>query len=185
MDWGGGRTTNWAHFVDRPAVGMWAEDVSRVTSYLLSRNDVESVSLLGYGLFGKVALYAAALDPRIKAVALTLDALSYMREATAGNPHACADVPHILTWGDTAQVAAWVAPRPLAILGAGFPDTRFAAVEGYFSTLARFSPPESLVAEEELAANLDWTNRFYHLLSAEDKLALGKRDVPAWFARNF
>ena len=69
--------TNWADFMGRPPIGMWAEDISKVTTYLLARKDIEKVAVLGYGLLGKAALYAAALDDRISTVAVTLDSATY------------------------------------------------------------------------------------------------------------
>ena len=184
LDWGGGSTTNWAQLVGRPPVGMWAEDVSKATSYLLHRDDVESVAVLGYGIFGKVALYAAAMDPRIAAAAVSIDSLSYRRDATAGHPHAYADVPHILTWGDTPQLAALVAPRPLLILRAGLPDTRFES-EQYFSPTPRVEPLEAWVPEKDLEANFDWTARFYELLGQKSRFQTGWQDEAAWIAEHF
>jgi cephalosporin-C deacetylase-like acetyl esterase len=185
MDWGGGRTSNWADLLGRPPIGMWAEDVSQAVSYLLSRNDVDSVGLLAYGLFGKVALYAAALDSRIAAAAVSTDSLSYRQEATSGLVHVYADVPHILTWGDTAQLAALVAPRPLAILSAGLPDTRDEKRRGYFSPLPRFAPSEARVSPDDLAANYAWTKRFYAALDAGPRFETGTRNVAQWFSQNY
>ena len=168
----------------RPPIGMWAEDVSKATSYLLDRGDVESVAVLGYGIFGKVALYAAALDTRIAAAAVSIDSLSYRRDATAGLAHAYADVPHILTWGDTPQLAALVAPRPLLILRAGLPDTRFES-ERYFSPSPRVQPLEEWVPQKDLETAFDWTARFYGVLGEEQQFRTGWQDDAAWIAGDF
>jgi cephalosporin-C deacetylase-like acetyl esterase len=184
LDWGGGTTTNWAQLMGRPPIGMWAEDVSKATTYLLGRDDVESVAVMGYGLFGKVALYAAALDPRIAAAAVSIDSLSYRRDATAGLAHAYADVPHILTWGDTPQLAALVAPRPLLILRAGLTDTSLESGT-YFSPSPRVQPLEKWVSDQELSATFDWTRQFYGRLGGEPQFQTGWHDEAAWFAEHF
>lgn len=178
MDWGGGRTSNWANFMGRPPVGMWAEDVSRVTSYLLSRRDVANVFVLGYGLFGKVALYAAALDPRITQAAVTLDSLSYRHEADSGLNHVYADVPHILAWGDTAQLAALVAPRRLAIFSAGIPESSNDEKRTYFSPLPRFQATGQGASEPDLQSTYQWTRDFYKSLNADSALTLGISSAP-------
>ncbi len=191
IDWGGGRTTNWANFVGRPPIGMWTEDVSKVTTYLLRREDVESVAVLGYGLFGKVSLYATALDPRIAAAALTTDSLSYRGEANSGFEHVYADVPRILTWGDTAQLAALVAPRPLAIFAAGLPASLNGEARSYFAPLPRFTAPDAWAGGDELRTNYDWTRHFYSAFGAESRFTTGSRRatlaeaVVRWFDANY
>jgi dienelactone hydrolase len=187
MEWGGGRTTNWADFMGRPPVGMWAEDVSKAASYLLSRPDVSALAVLGHGVFGKAALYAAALDSRIAAAALATDALSYRQEATSGLTHIYADVPRILSWGDTAQIAALAAPRPLAVLSAGMPESLNNERPAYFAPLPRFHTGAARAPETELQANYDWTRRVYALLGAEAQFQAGGGETaaPAWLAAHF
>lgn len=170
---------------------MWAEDISKVTTYLLARPDVQSVAVLGYGLFGKAALYAAALDDRIVAVAITTDSLSYRQESTSGLVHIFADVPRILTWGDTAQLAALVAPRALAIFSAGLPRSNNNEEVGYFAPTPRFDAPDTGVRDEDLTANYDWARRFYRIMGAESMLWVGSRgrsvaqNVTQWFSAHF
>lgn len=173
MDWGGGRTSNWANLTGRTAAGMWAEDVSRVTTYLLARPDVERIAVLGYGIFGKAALYATALDSRISAAALAIDTISYRTEAEAGFAHVYADVPRILAWGDTPQIAALVAPRALAILRAGEPVSSNQERLSYFSPMPRFDAGPPWVAEAELRDAYSWTQKFYAVFGAASRLRLG------------
>ena len=172
VDWGGSRTMNWALFVGRPPVGMWAEDICKVTTYLLARPDVANVSVRGHGIFGKAALYAAALDTRISAAAVTLDTASYRDEAASGLTHILADVPRILAWGDTPQIAALVAPRPLTILGAGVPVSLNDEKNAYFAPLPRFQLGDARVSPEHLHATFAWTKRFYQALSAESNFTV-------------
>ncbi len=191
VDWGGNKTTNWADFTGRPPVGMWAEDISKVTTYLLARKDIEKVSVLGYGLLGKAALYAAALDDRISTAAVTLDTASYKQEATSGLVHVYADVPRILTWGDTPQLAALVAPRPLAILLAGKPVSYNGERPTYFAPLPRLGEVTDRISDNELRANYEWTINVYRTMSAEHNLQIGmpqttQRDaVVSWIEQKF
>jgi dienelactone hydrolase len=172
-EWGGTRTANWALQVGRPPQGMWAEDFSKMATYALARPDVESVAAIGYGVFGKAALYAAALDPRIAAACVTTDTLSYRQEADSGLEQIFADVPGILAWGDTPQLAALVAPRPLAVLGAGVPESMRPPRSGYFLSMPRFTPSKDTVSDADLQRNYDWTARFYAVFAAGSRFRAG------------
>ncbi|WP_437222449.1 alpha/beta hydrolase family protein [Planctomicrobium sp. SH661] len=191
MEWGGGRTSNWANFVGRPAIGQWAEDISQVTTYLLSRSDVSHVAVSGRGLFGKAALYASALDERISAVAVTLDTVSYRAEAISGLTNIYADVPRILEWGDTPQLAALVAPRPLAIFGSGVPVSDNGEQISYFSPLPRWKTSEAQVDESKLTEEFDWTTKFYGIFQAAIRFQTGcrnpsvEKELVSWMKQNF
>jgi cephalosporin-C deacetylase-like acetyl esterase len=188
VDWGGGRTSNWADFLGRPPVGMWSEDISKVITFLLDRPDVERVGLVGYGVFGKAALYAAAIDERIAAVAVTLDTASYRQEATSGLVHVFADVPRILTWGDTPQIAALIGPRPVTVLSAGVPVSYNEERPRYFSPLPRFAQADVGTPDEELRTTYEWTRGFYRTLGAERNFETGMSGerraayLARWFA---
>ncbi len=191
VEWGGGRTSNFCNLVGRSWIGLWAEDVSKIVNHLTSRPDVEQVAVVGYDLLGKAALYAAALDPRIAAAAVSTDTLSYRQEATSGLSHMYADVPRILSWGDTPQLAALVAPRPLLVLEAGVPVSANAERMEYFAPLPRFAPPPARVREEALAENYAWTRSFYKLWGADGQLETGlggserAARIVAWFKVHF
>jgi dienelactone hydrolase len=186
-EWGGTRTSNWALLVGRPPVGMWAEDISKVATYALGRPDVESVAVVGRGAFGKAALYAAALDTRLAAACITTDTLSYRQEADSGTEHIFADVPGILQWGDTAQIAALVAPRPLAVLSAGLPIPLI----GYYLSMPRFEISKDTVSEDALRQNYAWTVKFYELFGADARMRAGSggpdpsRLLVDWFKDNY
>ncbi|MGD0774309.1 MAG: acetylxylan esterase [Candidatus Solibacter sp.] len=191
MDWGGSRTSKWASFVGRPPIGMWTQDISQVITYLLSRPDVEKVAMVGYNLLGKTALYAAALDERVAAVAVTTDTLSYRQEATSGLEHVYADVPHILTWGDMPQLAALVAPRPLAIFSAGLPVSINQEQGSYFMPVPRFDVLGARVSEQELKKHYGWTRRFYAACGRASNFETGTNEAGLeeatvrWLAKNF
>jgi len=138
-----------------------------------------------------VALYSIALDERIAAAAVTMDSLSYRQEVKSGLENIYADVPRILTWGDTPQVAALAAPRPLAIFNAGVPSSRKEKSVSYFSPLPGFTAPTARVSEHELRDGYDWTKRFYGVMGAEANFETGLGDMPLnegivrWFTANF
>lgn len=191
MHWGGGRTSNFADFVGRPPIGMWAEDIHKAVNYLAARPDVGRIAILGYDLMGKVALYAAALDPRIDAALVSTDSLSYRQDATSGMTHVFADVPRILTWGDTQHLAALVAPRPLGILRAGVPVSTNYERPGYAAPLPAFAPVSSFQSPQAVASHYEWTRRYYGLFDASQKFSTGMSYtdlapvVAKWFMRNF
>jgi hypothetical protein len=111
VDWGGRRTDNAAWFFGRPRVGQEAFDVLRVAERWRARRDVASISLDGGGRWGKAALFAAALDPEVAAVAASLPPTDRAR-FEAGGRSALAEVPGLLAVGDLPQVASLIAPRP-------------------------------------------------------------------------
>jgi hypothetical protein len=51
-------------------MGKWVFDLQRVVDYLLTRPDVDParIGIIGHSLGGKMALYGAAFEPRIKAI---------------------------------------------------------------------------------------------------------------------
>ena len=191
VEWGGEKMTNWADFMGRPPVGMWAEDISKVTTYLLARKDIEKVSVLGYDLFGKAALYAAALDDRISAVAATLDSASYQQEATSGLVHVYADVPRILTWGDMPQLASLIAPRPLAIFSAGKPVSYNGERPAYFAPSPRLSEVAEYIPESSLRTAYQWTADIYKKMGVDRNLQIGMPQanrsdtVVNWISQHF
>jgi hypothetical protein len=118
--WGGRRTDNAAWFFGRPRLGQETFDVLRVVEIFRSRADVASVSPAAGVSSGKVALFAAALDPAVAGVATSLPATDHSRIDSDGRA-ALADVPGLLAVGDLPQIAALVAPRASVLR---VPDTQ-------------------------------------------------------------
>jgi hypothetical protein len=119
VDWGGRRTDNAAWFFGRPRVGQEAFDVLRVAQRWRTRRDVASISLTGGGRWGKAALFAAAMDPEIAALSVSLPPTD-RAQFEAGGRSALAEVPGLLAVGDLPQVASLIAPRPCLLR---VPDT--------------------------------------------------------------
>jgi len=108
--WGGRRSDNAAWFFGRPRTGQETFDVLRVAALWRARGNVASLSVAASERFGKVALLAVALDPKIDGLSATLRATDRARFASDGRS-ALADVPGLLAVGDLPQLAALVAPR--------------------------------------------------------------------------
>jgi cephalosporin-C deacetylase-like acetyl esterase len=105
---------------DQDLFGMRVLDVVRSIDYVLSRPDVDStgVRLVGRGTGALWALFAAALDTRVRAMVSDEGLLSY-RALTSVDRYLTESslfVRDILTRFDLPQVAAAVADRPLAIV---------------------------------------------------------------------
>jgi cephalosporin-C deacetylase-like acetyl esterase len=108
----------WA--MDRSLLGMRVQDVMRSVDYVLQREKAEGqrVHLIGKGMAGLWCLFAAALDSRISSLISVESLVSYRTLAQADRYLYGANVlvPDILLHLDLAQIAAAVAPRPLAII---------------------------------------------------------------------
>ena len=106
--------------MDQSLLGMRVQDVVRSVDYVLQRDKAEGqrVHLIGKGMAGLWCLYAAALDARISSL-ISVESLSSYRTLAQADRYlygANVLVPDILLHLDLAQIAAAVAPRPLAII---------------------------------------------------------------------
>jgi dienelactone hydrolase len=103
-------------------VGLRTRDVLAAVEYLLSRAEVDPrrISAIGHGPGGLLALYAAALDERIRAAAVTGGLLSYaaILESELFTHRIGVFVPGVLRHFDLPDVAGLVAPRGLLLLNA-------------------------------------------------------------------
>ncbi len=106
-----------AMLVGRTMAGMQTTDLLAAFDYLASRPDVDAKHI---GVFAKgnaaiVALYAAALEPRIEKIACEGGPISYLDIVRAPIHDEVSDliVPGVLKDFDLPEVAAAIAPRPL------------------------------------------------------------------------
>lgn len=106
--------------MDRSLLGMRVQDVVRCVDYGMQREDVDKQRqhVIGKGQAGLWCLYAAALDERISNLICSKSLLSYRALAQSDRYLHGADVfvPEILQYFDLPDVAAALAPRPLAFL---------------------------------------------------------------------
>jgi dienelactone hydrolase len=110
----------------RTLLGERVFDVDRALDYLELRGDADSkrIGVLGNSGGGTVALYAAALLPRIQLAVLSCSFCSFDDSILA--MYHCADnyVPGLRRQADAGDVLALVAPRPVIVL-AGRDDELF------------------------------------------------------------
>ncbi len=97
-------------------LNVW--DVMRCLDYLQERPEVEGdrVGCVGLSYGGTLTLYASALDERVKAAIIScylnkFKAYAYDIDNTCGSQ----TVPGLLRYGEMAEVACLIAPRPLLI----------------------------------------------------------------------
>lgn len=108
-------TAEWAMWIGRPLLGQWTYDVRRLIDALGSP---ERVRIAGFGPAGLVALCAAATDDRITSVTTSDSLVSYIHDGPYEGQRLGTIAPGILREiGDVPQLAALIAPRPLAIAG--------------------------------------------------------------------
>lgn len=109
---------NHALLLGRCLLGEQVADMVSVVDWLLEGGtgfdpDPERIHLFGHSSGGTVAVYTAAVDPRVRA-AFCSGCLGPIRKGVGRrrNPGGAAVVPGILNWMDTADVVALSAPRP-------------------------------------------------------------------------
>ena len=88
---------------------LWALD------FLTAQREVDAARLgcvgLSYG--GRMTMFAAALDPRIK-VAVMAGSLNWLQErASTRSVGGCQVVPGLLQFGDVPEITGLIAPRPI------------------------------------------------------------------------
>lgn len=106
-----------AMLVGRTMAGMQTTDLLAAFDYLASRPDVDAkhIGIFAKGNAAVVALYAAALEPRIQKIACEGGPISYRDIVRAPIHDEISDliVPGVLKDFDLPEVAAAIAPRPL------------------------------------------------------------------------
>jgi cephalosporin-C deacetylase-like acetyl esterase len=145
----------------KPLLGGQIYDTLRALEYLRSRPDGGgAVSLIGDGPHGVIALYAAALDTRVRGVALRQTAVDYRSLATAerySQPFG------IYAYGllrefDLPEVARAAAPRPVLVLNpaASPPDTAGSAAADRYKSAANVTVQTLDAAEDPVQVLATW-----------------------------
>ncbi len=111
---------------------MQVADLLRTFDYVAARPDVDAghISILGKGNGGVLALYTAALEPRLEKVASEGAITSYMEIVRAKLHQNIADIviPGVLRDFDLPDLAASIAPRAIWIVDPRNPDGTPAAL---------------------------------------------------------
>ena len=98
-------------------IGWRVWDVIRTLDYIATRPDLDAarVGCMGISGGGTATLFAAALEPRIRA-AMVSGYLNTFRDSIGSIGH-CIDnyVPGILNWAEMHDIAGLIAPRPLFV----------------------------------------------------------------------
>jgi dienelactone hydrolase len=98
-------------------IGWRVWDIMRTIDYIASRPDLDAsrVGCMGISGGGTATLFAAALEPRLRA-AMVSGYLNTFRDSVGSLAH-CVDnyVPGILNWAEMHDVAGLIAPRPLFV----------------------------------------------------------------------
>ena len=113
-------SAQWSLFTGQTLLGQWTWDLRQTIMALGSHRVslIENILGGGVGPGGRVALSAAAVDPRIDAV-VTVNALaSFVSDVPYENQRLGMFVPGILRdVGDVAHLASLVASKPLIVAG--------------------------------------------------------------------
>ena len=107
-----------ALFLGRTLLGERVYDVDRAMDYLMARGDADPrrIGVTGNSTGGLVALFAAALLPRIR-FAMPSSCFSSFRDSFLAMGHcSCNYVPGLLNVADMADIAGLIAPKPLVLV---------------------------------------------------------------------
>jgi dienelactone hydrolase len=106
-----------ALMVGQTLIGWRVWDIMRTIDYIATRTDLDAarVGCMGISGGGTATLFAAALEPRLRA-AMVSGYLNTFRDSIGSLAH-CVDnyVPGILGWAEMHDVAGLIAPRPLFV----------------------------------------------------------------------
>ncbi|MEX2044207.1 MAG: alpha/beta hydrolase family protein [Opitutus sp.] len=159
----------------RPLPGRISAEISAVVSYLQQRDDIAGhrIAVYGEGIGGFGAALAAAVDPGIWATAVHRGLPSFRAViAHDGNFFDEWLLPRFLKYGDGADLAALIAPRPLFVSADATAHTGGTAVVDEVRTVAGiagafFQSPDFAVAEKTggptAARIVDFLHRATHL----------------------
>lgn len=107
-----------ALMLGRTLVGERVFDLERAVDYLEERGDVDMrrLGVLGHSGGGTVALYGAALNPRIKTVICSGYFCTFGGSVMAMKSCICNYIPGLLQVAEMPDIAGLIAPRPLVLV---------------------------------------------------------------------
>lgn len=107
-----------AEALGETVAGMCAWDASRLIDYIYERGEwnTDTLGVVGFSGGGMQALYTAAIDERVKQVIVSGYFYGFKDSLLLLNGNCnCNYVPHLWEHFDMGDLAAMIAPRPLAI----------------------------------------------------------------------
>jgi dienelactone hydrolase len=150
-------------------VGWRVWDVVRTVDYIATRPELDAsrVGCMGISGGGTATLFAAALEPRIRA-AMVSGYLNTFRDSVGSLAH-CIDnyVPGILNWAEMYDVAGLIAPRPLFV-ESGEKDNIFPIAASV----------ESFKQVREIYGVFQATDRIEQEVFPDEHSFWGKRGIP-------
>ncbi len=116
----------WGIMLGKPLLGSRVADVLRALDLLVSlpQVDPQRIGIMGGSGGGAVALFAAALEPRLRATAISNYFCTFRDSILAMRHCHCNYVPGLLQDAEMYDIAALIAPRPL-LIAAGTDDPIF------------------------------------------------------------
>ncbi|HUU27569.1 MAG TPA: alpha/beta fold hydrolase [archaeon] len=165
----------------RSVFAMRVYDLLKVVDYLCSRNEVEQgsgVALIGKSSCGPLALYAAALDERIKGVILDSSLVSFSELVNSRyyTYNFMDFLPGVLRCHDLPQVAGSLAPRTLWIMNSldaqknhkekSLVEQTYNWSQGCYRTLKAeksFQVRTYSTLDQQLNAYLDWIGSLHSI----------------------
>ncbi|MFN0105487.1 MAG: SUMF1/EgtB/PvdO family nonheme iron enzyme [Bryobacteraceae bacterium] len=99
-------------------MGKWIWDLQRVMDYLLTRPDVDParIGIIGHSLGGKMALYGAAFEPRIKAIVSSEPGISLKFSNYQDFWYLGKAIEQLLKDADHHELLALISPRPFLLI---------------------------------------------------------------------
>jgi dienelactone hydrolase len=156
------------------SVALQVNEIRRAVTLLQETEGVaaERIGMAGLSLGGRMAMYAGAVDPRLK-VLVASGACNTFRDRVAMMSGACGAqiLPGLFPRADTPELFAAMAPRPLQI---------------------QWGIRDPLIVAEYAEAGIDRIERAYRAAQAEDRLSVHRFDgghefehapAVAWFDR--
>lgn len=107
-----------AEALGETVIGMCAWDASRLIDYVYERGewDTETLGVMGFSGGGMQTLWTSALDVRVKRAIVSGYLYGYKDSLLILNGNcSCNYVPHLWEHFDMGDIAALIAPRPLAV----------------------------------------------------------------------
>ena len=99
-------------------LGKWIWDLQRVVDYLLTRPDVDpaNIGIIGHSLGGKMALYGAAFEPRIKAIVSSEPGISLKFSNYQDFWYLGKTIENLPADADQHELIAQMSPRPFLLI---------------------------------------------------------------------
>lgn len=173
-----------ASVLGKTFMGMNTNDNIRAIDYLLSRSEVDSkrISIVGLCWGGMQAYNLAAMDKRAKCVvcvnsnststykALLTEYINYSRHTCLGTY-----IPNLMKYGDTVDIYALIAPRPLLLINNANDD--WFPLSGYLQICEELERVYQVFGASE---------RFKHLLSSNihDIVGIYEKETIAWLNKH-